>query len=328
MQFLKANPWLSPLPTSVTKKGGNPQALHVTLGLRGIARQVSKKRFKYSDFCQSCRKPLGSDEKIVYVEESANRYFCSEKCIRAYYDPMAEHYRKEMLAIRDPHDISESEFAEYESYAPLCLSNPDEVWEDTTEFGEVISYHIAAFTNEGGKFTYVVACFCLEDEPTYILTSFPTRDKKLVEEFRRGEKLEFAEGDQEVPEPEVSPVLADDFLARQGNAIEEEMLRHRSAEDVPSSEFEDFVHLVDQTIENPDEVWELQDEGDNPLLTLISQHEEHLYYVVICAIDASQEQQENWRVIYSFPTRDQSLVQRYRRGQLREGGAGKGSFLH
>jgi len=287
---------------------------------------VSKKRFKYSDFCQGCRHPLNADEKIVYVEEGANRYFCSEKCIRTYYDPMAEFYRKQMLEVRDPHDVSEADFSGYESYAPLCLSNPDEVWMDSTEFGENIYFYLANYTNEGGKFTYVVACFCLEDEPTYILLSFPTRDKKLAEEFRRGEKLEIKE-DEEVTEPEVSPVLAEDFLARQGNAIEEEMLRHRDPTDVPHKEFEEHVHLVDQTIESPDEVWELQDEGDNPILTLISQQEEALHYVVICTFDASQGQ-ESWRVIYSFPSRDPALVQRYRRGQLREGGAGKGNFLH
>ncbi len=288
---------------------------------------MSKKRFKYSDFCQSCRQPLSSEEKIVYVEESADRYFCSEKCIRSYYDPMAEHYRKAMIEIRDPHDISEADFAELESYAPLCLSNPDEIWLDSTEFGETITYFLANFTNEGGKFTYVVACFCLEDEPTYILLSFPTRDKKLIEEFRRGEKIERTEDDEETSEPEVSPVLAEDFLARQGNAIEEEMLRHRDATDVPQKEFDEHVHLVDQTIESPDEVWELQDEGDNPQLTLISQHEENLHYVVICTFDATQGQ-KSWRVIYCFPTRDPALVQRYRRGLLRDGVAGRGSFLH
>jgi hypothetical protein len=266
------------------------------------------------------------DEKIVYVEQSANRYFCSEKCIRSYYDPVAEYYRREMMEIRDPHDISEADFSELESYAPLCLSNPDEIWVDSTEFGETITFFLANFTNEGGKFTYIVACFCLDEEPTYILLSFPTRDKKLIEEFRRGEKVERTEG-EEAAEPEVSPVLTEDFLARQGNAIEEEMLRHRNATDIPAKDFEDFVHLVDQTIENPDEVWELQDEGDNPQLTLITQHEENLHYVVICTFDSSQGQ-ESWRVIYSFPSRDPALVQRYRRGLLREGTAGKGSFLH
>lgn len=290
---------------------------------------MSKKRFKYTDFCQSCRRALGADEKVVYVEEGTNRFFCSEKCIRTYYDPMAEYYRKQMLDIRDPHDISDSEFPDYESYAPLCLANPDEAWIDSTENGETVSVFMANFQNEGGKFTYIVMCFCLEMEPTYILLSFPTRDKKLVEEFRRGQKTEVRQEPEEVAEPEVSPILTEDFLARQGNAIEEEMLRFRKKTDIPKEEFEEHTHLIEQTIENPDEVWELQDDKDNTILTLITQQEESLAYVVICTMEISPETgQESWRVIYSFPTNDPALVQHYRRGQLREGGDGRANFLH
>lgn len=290
---------------------------------------MGKKRFKYSDFCQSCRKPLGADDKIVYVEEATNRFFCSEKCIRTYYDPMSEYYRQQMLGIRDPHDIPEGDFDEYESYAPLCLSDPDEIWVEETENGETVTTFLSNFTNEGGKFTYVVMCFCLEMEPTYILLSFPTRDKKLVEEFRRGEKIEITEDSDEVTaEPEVSPVLNEDFMAKQGNAIEEEMLRYRSPSDIPQKEFEEHAHFLDQTIENPDEVWELQDDGGNTLLTLISQQEENLYYMVICTYDQRMESQESWRVIYHFPTNDPAMVQRYRRGVMREGGDAKASFLH
>jgi hypothetical protein len=292
---------------------------------------MSKKRLKYSDFCQSCRRPLGAEEKVVYVEEGSNRFFCSEKCIRAYYDPMAEHYRREMMQIRDPHDIAESDFPEYESYAPLCLSNPDELWEEITDNGEKVNNYLANFTNEGGKFTYVVMCFCLEQEPTYILLSFPTRDKKLVEDFRRGQRVEIQEAaEEQIAEPEVSSVIAEDFLARQGNAIEEDMLRHRGTKDIPPSEFEEYAHLLDQTIENPDEVWELQDDGDNTLLTLIAQAEENVHYVVICTYDQGEGEgdRESWRVVYSFPTNDPALVQRYRRGVMREGMEARASFLH
>lgn len=290
---------------------------------------MSKKRFKYSDFCQSCRKPLDSEDKIVFVEEESNRFFCSEKCIRTYYDPMSEFYRKQSIEVRDPHDIPAADFSDYESYAPLCLSNPDEVWVDTTESGETFTLFHANFTNEGGRFTYIVVCFCIEFEPTYILLSFPTRDKKLVEEFRRGEKTVIQESEEDmVSEPEVSSILTEDFLAKQGNAIEEEMLRHRNAQDIPASEFEEYAHLLDQTIEDPDEVWELQDDGNNTLLTLISQPEERLYYVVICTYDQSSVGQESWKVVYHFPTNDAALVQRYRRGVMREGGDPRASFLH
>ena len=293
---------------------------------------MSKKRFKYADFCQSCRKVLANDDKIVYVEESSNRFFCNEKCIRAFYDPMSEFYKTTMLGIRDAHDIPESDFAAFESYAPLCLSNPYEVWLEENENGESIHFFMANFMNEGGKFTYIVMCFCLELEPTYLLLSFPTRDKKMVEEFRRGEQLEISNVDSEVNPPstaEVTAGLKDDFLSRQGQAIEEDMLRHRSATDIPKQEFEEYAHLLEQTIENPNEVWELQDEGENTLLTLISQEDENLHYIVICTYDEQAEGRESWRVIYSFPTRDLAMVQRYRRGVLREGSDGStSSFLH
>lgn len=289
---------------------------------------MGKKRFKYSDFCQSCRQALGADDKVVYVEENSPRFFCSEKCIRDYYDPMADFYRNLMLELRDPHDVSESDFPAYESYAPLCLADPDEIWVDTTELGEQITIFLANFTNEGGKFTYLVMGFCMDLEPTYILLSFPTRDKKLVEEFRRGERVERLPASEELAEPEVSPMLSEDFLARQGNAIEEEMLRHRSKNDIPAEDFEEYGHYLEQTIENPDEVWELQDDSGSTLLTLIAQQEESLFYLVICTSEQGSEGQESWRVIYSFPTNDQALVQRYRRGVIREGAAARASFLH
>jgi hypothetical protein len=288
---------------------------------------MGKKRFKYSDFCQSCRRALGSEEKVVYVEENTTRYFCSEKCIRAYYDPMGEHYRRQMMEIRDPHDIAETDFPEYESYSPLCLANPDEVWVEATENGEFVTYFLANFQNEGGKFTYVVMCFCLELEPTYILLSFPTRDRKLVEEFRRGDRVEIQES-EEPAEPEVNSVLAEDFLARQGGAIEEEMMRYRQPGDIKKEEFDEYTHLLDQTIENPDEVWELQDEGDNTLLTLIAQAEENLTYIVICTYDRKEEGHESWKVVYSFPTNDPAMVQHYRRGVMREGAEAKAGLLH
>jgi hypothetical protein len=127
----------------------------------------------------------------------------------------------------------------------------------------------------------------------------------------------------------VASLVNDDALVRQGKAIEEEMLRHRRKTDISPDDFEEHAHLLEQTIENPDEVWELQDNKDHTLLTLISQQNEELAYVVICAADTSPETgQESWRVIFSFPTNDPALVQHYRRGQLREGGDGRANFLH
>jgi hypothetical protein len=281
---------------------------------------MAKKRFKYADFCQSCRKQMSQDDQIVYVEDGANRYFCSEKCIRTYYDPMADYYKTQHFKLRDAHDIPEADFKKYESYAPLCLNNPDEVWVDENENGETFYFFIGNYTDEGGRFSYVVMCFCLELEPTYILLSFPTRDKKLLENYRVGKKFDINEIEQEAAvsagESEVAPQL-DPFI--QSRAIEEEMLRHRGKEDIPANEFDDYAHLLEETIESPEEIWELTDDKHNMILTLISKPNDEVNYVVICSYDENAEGRDAWKVLYHFPTNDPQLVQRYRRGHLREG---------
>lgn len=282
---------------------------------------MSKKRFKYAEFCQSCRKQMSPDDQIVYVEENSTRFFCSEKCIRDYYDPLAECYRKAHYYIRDSHDIPETEFAKYESYAPLCLSNPDEIWADTNEQNETFYYFHKNFMDEGGAFSYVIMCFCLELEPTYMILAFPTRDRKLADEYRRGKKLDETELSEEVEsmEPEARGVLEEELLSNQSNALEEEMLRWRDKSDIDPKDFDEYAHLLEESIEAPDEVWELQDSPGNTLLTMISQHDDGVTYILICRSDQQNEKQESWQVLYSFPTKDAKLVQRYRRGNLREG---------
>lgn len=294
--------------------------------------KVARRRFKYAEFCQSCRKVMSSDDQIVYVEESSTRYFCSEKCIRTYYDPMADYYRKAHFAIRDAHDIPEADFTQYESYAPLTLNSPDEVWSETNEHGETFFFFLKSFMNEGGSFFYSVMCFCLELEPTYVLFAFPTRDKKMVEEYRRGKRVETTNLENEiesVAEPELGTHAEAELLSKQGNAIEEEMLKHRSKTDIDPKEFDDYAHLLEQAIESPDEVWEISDDHEHSLLTMILRGDDGMHYVVICSADPrAEEGQENWRVLYSFPTKDPDLVQIYRRGNLREGNSsGTTSFM-
>jgi hypothetical protein len=289
---------------------------------------MAKKHFKFMDLCHSCRKVMGAEDQIVFVEEDAGRYFCSEKCIRDFYDPLGDEYKKLHMAERDPHDIPETDFIKYESYAPLCLSNPDELWRDVSENGEVVNIFIGNFTDQGGAFYFVVAGYCMDQEPTYILLAFPTRDRRLVDKYRVGTKVEISEESQTMSgggEPEMETVTKDAVLERQARAIEEEMMRHRAKDDIPVTEFEEHAHHLEHTLENPSEIWELEDGKSHVTLTMISQPEEDFYYVVICQQEDPLGGQEAWRVLYAFPTKDEKLVQRYRRGQLQAGGSSGGA---
>lgn len=285
---------------------------------------MKKKTFKYGYFCQSCRKELELDDQVFFVEDTTGSYFCSEDCIQDYYGPVASHYYQQHIQMRDPHDIPETEFDRYEKYATLCLEKPKEVWVDEGEANEQYYFYISEFSDAGGSFSFVVMCFCLEQEPTFILLSFPTRDKALATAYRKGRKVDLRLEEVDVKQPVEQGIDGSHSQApidERGIALMEEMLKNRSRADIKQRDFEEHAFLLDETIENPDEAWEMdsQDE-DDMLLTLISQHDETLHYIVICARDRGDEGHATWRVLYHFPTGDAALVQRYRRGTPREGG--------
>ena len=290
---------------------------------------MTKPHFPYVDFCSVCRKLLQEEEQIFYVEDATGNYFCSEDCIRKFYDPVAEYYQTRHLSQRNPHDIPFQEFERYKKYEPLCLQSPDEIWTDETKHGEILYFYLAKFTNEAGTFHYVIMCYRLDKQPTYILLSFPTRDERLLNDYRVGQKIdEMEEMVEESVEPDPAGGVGEKNLESQSFALEEEMFKHRKESDIPKTDFDDFSYLLEETIQNPDEAWEIASENENTVLNLISQFEEQLYYVVICSLETSGEMGDSWRVLYHFPTRDSSLAQEYRRGDLREGPVVRPTLMH
>jgi hypothetical protein len=292
---------------------------------------MRKKTFNYGHFCENCRKELELDDQVFFVEDATGDYFCSEECIQEYYGPVSAHYFQQNLSMRDPHDIPSTEFEKYEKYTSLCLEKPKEVWADDGEGGERYYFYISEFSDVGGTFHYIVMCYCLENEPTFVLLAFPTRDKALANAYRKGKKIDlrFEAVESKPPVEQASAGgIQGASLDERGIALKEEMLKNRIKSDIKPDEFEEHSFLLEETIENPDEAWEM-DSGDerDSLLMLITQHDEKLHYIVICARDQNKENQATWRVLYHFPTGDPGLVQRYRRGNQREG-IGNYSIVH
>lgn len=293
---------------------------------------MKRKVIKYGYFCQNCRKELELDDQVFFVESASGNYFCSEPCIQEFFGPVAQFYFQQLVKIRDSHDIPTTDFEKYEKYASLCMETPQEVWVDEGESGEQYFIFISEYSDAGGSFWYVAMTFCLEGEPTFVLLSFPTRDRALVQGFRRGRPVDkrIEEGDSKPPvEQGLENSLLQPSLDERGIALMEEMLKNRSRSDIKPADFEEHSYLLEETIENPDEAWEMdaQDHKD-ALLTLITEHGEKLHYVVICALDKGDESQATWRVLYHFPTGDSGLVQRYRRGSQRDASASELNIIH
>ena len=143
---------------------------------------------------------------------------------------------------------------------------------------------------------------------------FPTKDINMLEAFRKEEiifhkKLEaiqFAaiDGDS---------LLEGDYLAI---GLLESMLKIRSDKDIVTDKFQEFAECREDTINSPDEIWRKVDSTGHVLVAFIKEFNElgieDLHYIVMTEEDT--EAQVN-SLLFSFPTNDTSLVDRYRQGE-------------
>ncbi|MBI3543130.1 MAG: hypothetical protein HY075_07645 [Deltaproteobacteria bacterium] len=268
---------------------------------------------------------LSDIEKILFVEKELGRCFCSEDCIRDYFQPTVEFMEEEYRKLRSEMDFSDVEALRYQHYRQLALEDPDEVWLETTETGERHFTFVAHFRNGDDRVSYVVVCLAIDGVPSFVFLGFVTRDEDLVDEYRRGNELRVNGESIEQLAEEVAALPEPDF---EGSHIQEQQLppsppttlerlyaELRQAGDIPRELFERFEGFVEPTVEDPDEVWRLRDEDGNEFCTFIAgrtlaegEIEEIDEFIMIVVCD------KRFEVVFAFPTLDQGLVQHFRRG--------------
>ena len=95
------------------------------------------------------------------------------------------------------------------------------------------------------------------------------------------------------------------------------MLKLRSESDIKESEFVNYSDLREDTIEEADEIWRAQGISGQVLVHFIrefteAEEEDPQYYIVVTVEEGSSN---SHALLFSFPTRDISLVDRYRHGE-------------
>jgi hypothetical protein len=90
----------------------------------------------------------------------------------------------------------------------------------------------------------------------------------------------------------------------------------RRPDDVPASDFVLYEACVDETLEAPDEVWSIKPPLNNPyqvyhFVRYYPEEKPAIWYVVIARETEDAGQIE---ILDAFPTRDSTLVDRYRKG--------------
>lgn len=258
------------------------------------------------------------EKELIIIDEKQGLIFENDKTLFGYFSRQIKYYEDIYQKNYDSQtDFSEAEQIELEGYLEVTLDDPDEIWVDETTF-EDMTVHTLIRTIETKQktFHYVAVVYLNTEEsyPTFVFIHFPTQDPKLLDLFReveiifhrKIEAIQFAaiDGDS---------LLEGDYLAI---GLLESMLKIRGEKDISPEKFHDFAECRESTINSPDEIWRKVDSEGHVLVTFIKEftemNVEDLHYLVVTEED--EESQVN-SLLFSFPTNDKSLVDRYRQGE-------------
>lgn len=253
--------------------------------------------------------PYKPIEKIV-INESEGLIFDSENDLYAHFANDIVKLEKEFFSLRDEDDIPESKFADYEANLGMTLENPDEIWEDTHSLQDKVVYvYIKKLTED---LYHVAACYLTDETPSFVYLHFPTNNAGLVNQYRRGDSV-------------FSPETRDICMgAIEGDALYENdtlavglysaMMMLRNNNDIPETQFLKYENFREVTLEEGDEIWRSADSTGNVLVSFIKEvgEDEELYYIAVTLEDAPSG---SHALLFSFPTTDKGLVDRYRHGE-------------
>lgn len=258
------------------------------------------------------------EKELIIIDEKQGLIFENDKTLFGYFAvPIKEYENRFQKFYNSKNDFSMLEHQEMESLLEETMDDPEEIWVDDATFEDLIVHTLVKkFETKQQEFHYIAVVYINTEEnyPSFVFMHFPTKDEKLLEEFRQNEivfhkKLEaiqFAaiDGDS---------LLEGDYLAI---GLLEAMLKIRSDKDISADQFKNFAECRESTIDSPDEIWRKVDSAGHVLVTFIKEFPdmgvEDLHYLVITEEDA--EAQVN-SLLFSFPTNDITLIDRYRQGE-------------
>lgn len=251
----------------------------------------------------------------IVIDQQAGLVFESEKELYDYFQPQIDALEKEHQAWRKSDDLKEEEIQDLSEQLDLTLEEPAEIWFDEKTFSEFPIFHFIRPVEDLDAFHVAVTYVSSEDEPTFIFLHFVTKDLDLATKYRRGD-LVYDRAFEEVG-----------FGALEGDSLGEgdpmamglflSMLKLRSETDIAFEKFQAIgEECREETIESADEIWRSNDLHGNTLVTFIKEFPDHevkdLSYIAVTQEDTTSNVHS---LLFSFPSSDSSLVDRYRHGE-------------
>lgn len=261
------------------------------------------------------KKSKDSRKTQIIIDESRGLIFDSENEVVAHFKKQIDFLEKEYHEWRSESDMDLDEIEDIDEHLTELLQEPDEVWlsNDTLE-GMSLGTFIGYFEAEEQEinFYYITLTYFVENIPRFVFLHFATTDLNLVKKYQRGEKI-YDQNSQAIQSDEetVDALTEGDELAV---GLYQAMLKLRIPTDIPESEFFNYVKYREETIEDPDEIWRKIDSEGRILVSFVKSFEDggDIKYIVVTTEDEASESQY---LLFSFPTKDQSLVDRYKQGE-------------
>ncbi len=258
------------------------------------------------------------NEELIVIDEKAGLIFQTTEDLYKYFEDAIEVLENEYESLRDPTDFTEQEQIEFEDRLEEVLDQPDEVWCDEKAVGDLLIHHFLKTYEDKGQTVYYVASAYVstdDDIPTFVLLHFATKNSELFKNFQRGEMIfdhNFAEAQPGAIEGDA--LSEGDTLAL---GLYLAMIKVRSEKDIDPEKFQDFSALREETIEAADEIWRKNDLDGNVLVSFIKEYPEHEEAKDLAYVAVTQEDPESnvHSLLFSFPTTDKTLLDRYRQGE-------------
>lgn len=263
-------------------------------------------------------KKTTKEKEYIVIDEAQGLIFETEKDLFGYFEEFIHALEDEYQSVRSEEDFTDEEQLELETYLETTLDEPDEVWQDTQTFDDLTIHHFIRSFEVGNQVVhYIATAYVIADEsyPSFVFIHFPTKDLRVLQNYQRGDliydkKYEYVrdgaiDGDAL---GEGDPLSMGLYIA---------MMKVRGEKDIDQAKFKEFESLREDTIENADEIWRKNDLEGNILVTFIKEYPDHetvneLTYVVVTQEDESSNVHS---LLFSFPTNDNTLVDRYRQGE-------------
>lgn len=258
-------------------------------------------------------------EEEIIIDRENNLIFSSEEEVLKYFAAPIAQLEKEFLKMRTPEDYDDEESLKKESELEDLLQSPDEVWEDhDTVSGFTVYNFIKCFEDTENEeiYFYVAVAYLAEETPTFVFLHFPTRFDLLCDHYRRGQIIfDRTKDDKSAAGIEGDALTEGDELA---TGLYKSMLIVRNPNDIDESLFQNYAELREETIEEADEIWRNTSMNGYTLVTFIkdfSRAEEGAELLFYVAVTLEDEGSNSHSLLFSFPSNDESLVERYRHGE-------------